>query len=92
MLDSYFPGVFDGLYCTNEHSCTGGKTTKADIMDEHGMLLLIDDNRGYCANVCARGKKAVLFGDYPWNQGEDIDGRMRAETWGSVPMMVSSLL
>ena len=50
-----------------------------------GADILIDDHIAHAEDVAAAGLKAIVFGDYPWNQKEMLpEGMVRCADWTSV--------
>jgi uncharacterized HAD superfamily protein len=77
--DVHYSGIFD------DGSLTAHKRTKADVLEEIGAEYLIDDQLKHCIAAAERGIKAVLFGDYPWNQADTLPpGVRRCTSWKEV--------
>jgi 5'(3')-deoxyribonucleotidase len=58
---------------------------KAIVLRESGADVLIDDNLRHIREAVAIGLRGILFGDYPWNQAEELPtGVTRAKNWGAV--------
>jgi hypothetical protein len=83
-----FPGLFDDVLFGNHWGLTGEKKTKAEMCLAEGACCLIDDSPKYiqqCAEVLDR---AILFGTYPWNVGDDDAplpaNAQRANSWSDV--------
>jgi 5'(3')-deoxyribonucleotidase len=83
MLDRYFPGVFRSLVFTGFF---GNKArSKADVCQELGADLLIDDHLHHALAVAESGIEVLLFGDYPWNQTTQLPPAMRrVRNWQEV--------
>lgn len=83
-LDKHFANVFREIHFLpiwEENT----KQTKADICRELGADHLIDDNLRHCSVAAERGIKALLFGDYPWNQASKLPtGVSRMQDWKAV--------
>lgn len=87
-LDTYYPDIFDAVY----HAGIYGKgheqahlLTKADRLKEIGAEYLIDDQPKHCIGATTVNVKAVLFGNYGWNRGEELPkGIVRCATWTDV--------
>lgn len=61
------------------------KVTKASTVVELGADYLIDDQLKHCLATAEAGKKAVLFGDYPWNRIDKLpEGVVRCADWREV--------
>jgi 5'(3')-deoxyribonucleotidase len=84
-LDRHFAGVFETVILAGNHYAGGDVKTKVSLCREMGAVALIDDSLRYvkeCSNV---GQRAILFGDYPWNQADDLPaGIVRAQDWDEV--------
>lgn len=66
----------------------GGRTpdalvaTKADIATSLDVSYLIDDQLKHCIAAAETGIESIIFGDYAWNQLDDMPGRMtRCRNW-----------
>ncbi len=76
----HFAGIWDGKV---DHSSI--HKTKADVVQALGIDYLIDDQLKHCQAVADRGKQAVLFGDYTWNQASQLpSGVVRCKNWQAV--------
>jgi hypothetical protein len=86
-LDAHFPQAFKGVHFISHHvgSSLTPAASKLDICKELGAAYVIDDNVG-TATLCAEaGIKAILFGDYSWNQSGDLpEGVTRCKDWAAV--------
>jgi 5'(3')-deoxyribonucleotidase len=61
------------------------RKSKADICNEIGANYLIDDIVKHCNVAAESGVKPLLFGDYSWNQAEDINENVvRVKNWQEV--------
>lgn len=59
--------------------------SKAEICKEIGASYLIDDIVKHCNLAAESGVQALLFGDYSWNQGDDIHPDvLRVKNWQEV--------
>lgn len=64
---------------------TNTTETKASIAHELDASFLIDDSLKHCTLAAEAGMKAILFGDYPWNQAETLPfGVTRCKDWMAV--------
>ncbi len=83
MLDQYFPNVFQSIEYTGFF---GSKArSKADVCKELGANLLIDDHLHHAEAVAGVGIDVLLFGEYPWNQSDELPERMqRVRSWKDV--------
>lgn len=79
--DIYFAGIWDK--CLSEAAATD---TKGNIVLSLGADYLIDDQVKHCISVANSGVKALLFGDYPWNQydGTLPNSVVRVKNWAEV--------
>jgi uncharacterized HAD superfamily protein len=91
-LDTCYPGIFSRALFGN-HFGAGKKISKPDMCKEVNAILLIDDQFDY-ANQCAeQGMKAILFGEYPWNNKAKLhDNMRRAKNWYEVEELIERLL
>ena len=89
MLDRYFPGVFQSIEYTGFF---GDKArSKADVCQQIGAGLLIDDHLHHAAEVAARGIDVLLFGEYPWNQADELPANIRRiKGWDEVAKVLLS--
>lgn len=79
-LGVHYSGIFDTVKTTDAHTIT-----KAEKFLELGGDVLIDDQLKHCAAVAAYGKRAILYGNYAWNQASELpDGVTRCETWEEI--------
>lgn len=87
-IDQNFPGIFSnihhsGIYDSGHHFPYS--LTKADLIDRIEANYLIDDQLKHCIGVAERGVKALLFGDYGWNQLDPMpEGIARVADWSAV--------
>lgn len=83
MLNKYFPGIFRSVEYTNFFSKT--PRSKADVTRQLGADLLIDDHLHHAEVVAATGVDVYLFGEYPWNQTDQLPPRItRVRDWTTV--------
>ena len=71
-VNRYFYDVFDFVLCTNSFSLYGREIPKHRACELMNCDVLIDDSAGNCDLVSAIGRRALLFGEYPWNAESDI--------------------
>lgn len=78
--DIKFAGIFDGpIHDGMLHR------TKGELFASHDVSYVIDDHLKHCFAAAELGIQAILFGDYPWNQYEDLpEGIVRCENWPAV--------
>jgi len=85
-LAQHFPGSFNPRKVHFTNRCNfhdQKKRTKESICLEEGIELMIDDAVHYVRGCLSVGIKAILFGDYGWNQlpmGEQ-NGIIRVRSW-----------
>jgi len=87
-LDEHFPGVFTEVhYAGIWDKMQSGRIniTKAETVREIGADYLIDDQLKHCISAAEAGIKALLFGDYSWNQTSSLpEGVTRVKDWKAV--------
>jgi len=84
-LKRHFPGVFKSAHFTDYSVGTELKIPKSQVCRENGASYLVDDSLKNTAEVAAAGLDAILFGDYPWNQADELpDGVTRCKDWPAV--------
>ena len=83
---TYFPGIVsDIIHSANKHSgdINSGKT-KAEICGDFGAPL-IDDDLVYVQPCAETAFGGVLFGDYPWQNGQELPLRVeRGKNWEDI--------
>ncbi len=58
---------------------------KVEVCQELGAIALIDDSLGHVTECAERGLTGVLFGDYPWNQADELPQNVvRCADWPAV--------
>ena len=83
MLSEYFPDIFQGIEFTNFF----GKAyrSKSQVCQELGADLLIDDHMHHAEVVAQCGMDVLLFGRYPWNEGDiALPNIRRVKNWNEV--------
>ncbi len=59
--------------------------TKAEICQKIGAFALLDDSISHLVECAEVGVDGYLFGDYPWNQVEELpNGIVRCLDWQEV--------
>lgn len=95
MLDAYFKDLFVSVEHVGPVQLADGtytKRTKGEVCNAIGADALIDDNLHHARNVLDAGiNHVILFGDYGWNKGEDIEGVVRCRNWGEVMKRIEEL-
>jgi uncharacterized HAD superfamily protein len=75
MLARHFPGIFASTEFTNFF---GQKArSKADVCTKLKADFLIEDHLHHATVVSQCGINVLLFGDYPWNQSEQLPSNIR---------------
>lgn len=83
MLDRYFPGIFRSIEFTNFFGSQ--QRSKAQVCKSLGADLLIDDHLHHVTVVAQSGVEAYLFGNYPWNQADQLPTNItRVRDWHEV--------
>lgn len=78
-FEIYGSGIWDKLE-KDAH-----KQTKSQVCINLGADYLLDDQLKHCTAVSKCGIKAILFGNYAWNQADSLPkGVQRAENWQTV--------
>lgn len=86
-LDTYFPGIFTSVEHTNYYNDKNETTlvqrSKGEVCRVIRADILIDDHITHGEEVLAAGvKKVILFGEYPWNNGDSLSsGMIRCRDW-----------
>jgi len=84
--DVHFAGIWDEI---TEHS---PKKTKARLCRELGVDYLIDDQVKHCIGASGVGVKALLYGDYPWNNNTDLPDEIdRVLNWKEIDYYFAGL-
>lgn len=87
-LEEYFSGVFEEVYFAgmwDKINSQSNQMTKTDIIKTIGAKYLIDDQVKHCNAAAASGIKALLFGNYSWNQTNNLrPGVIRVADWAAV--------
>jgi uncharacterized HAD superfamily protein len=65
--DIKFAGIFDGPF--NEEML---HKTKGELFASNQVNYVIDDQLKHCLAAAKLGVNSILFGDYSWNQAEDL--------------------
>lgn len=88
-LDKHYPNVFEAVYHAGIYDNLGEglaiHVTKADTYKRLEADIVIDDHLKHCIGAAELGIKAILFGDYPWNQADTLpEGIVRCANWPAV--------
>ncbi len=83
MIDRFFPDTFTSIEYTNFFTDT--PRSKGDVCIQLGADLLIDDHLHHASVVAECGTDVFLFGDYPWNQSNNLPERItRVSGWHEI--------
>lgn len=83
MLAAHFPGLFKSIQFTNHFGATA--RTKAQVCQDIGADLLIDDHLNHAELAAQCGIDVLLFGDYPWNKTDSLSSSIsRVSDWNDV--------
>lgn len=78
--DVLFSGIWDGSDRSDGHLMTKGDQYKA-----LGAAYVIDDHLKHCAAATEHDVTGLLFGDYPWNQHDDLpSGVVHCANWQAI--------
>jgi 5'(3')-deoxyribonucleotidase len=85
-LQEHFPDIFHDVHFANSIAWhRGDKFDKATICQELGAVAFIDDSLHNVEQVAATGIRSLLFGDYAWNQTDELpDNAQRVKDWDEV--------
>ncbi len=95
-IDTYFPGCFQSIEHTNfiVASDSGLQTrSKGEVCAQLGADVLIDDHIVHGESVLEAGvQRVIVFGSYPWNQGDiPASGMVRCVDWSSVVQEINQI-
>lgn len=84
-LTRHYPGLFDSVHILGKRWGAGLTVDKTGLYKSLGASVAIDDLLKNVLSAHELGLTAVLFGDYPWNQADDLpEGIVRCRTWPRV--------
>ncbi len=84
-LDHNFPYLFKDVHLVGNSKDSATWRPKAEVCRELGVYCLIDDSLKHVIQTHEAGIKAILFGNYPWNQADRLpEGVVRVENWQGV--------
>jgi uncharacterized HAD superfamily protein len=84
-LNHHFPELFKEVHLLGNRKDSVSYRNKAEVCKELGVFCLIDDSLKHVIETNAAGIKTILFGDYPWNQIDELpSGVIRVEDWQGV--------
>lgn len=89
-INKFYPGIFDandinfaGIWDKIEDSSL--HRTKSDLCKKLGVDYLIDDQLKHCLSAADFNIKALLFGNYSWNQCDNLPVAVtRVANWAEV--------
>lgn len=96
-IDEHFPGIFasTAVYFAgiwDDVQDDSHKMTKAELVNQIGADVLIDDQLKHCMAVAGEGRHAILFGDYAWNRAEELpDFVTRCHSWSEVEAAIDRI-
>jgi len=84
-LNEHFKELIRDAHFTAGYSLEGKLKSKAVIGLAINAQYLIDDSLAHCKEAAKAGIKALLYGDYPWNQAKELpEGVTRVKNWQEV--------
>jgi 5'(3')-deoxyribonucleotidase len=87
-INRYFPGIFSDVHFAgmwDEVTEASSRATKAALCKQIGADYLIDDHLKHCQAAAEVGIESLLFGDYPWNQANDLPPNIkRVSDWPAI--------
>jgi len=87
-IEKYYPGIFDDVVFAgffDNPTRSSIHMTKGELAEQIGAGYLIDDQLKHCLAATEAGIKALLFGDYPWNQTDNLpEDITRVRNWQEV--------
>lgn len=86
----HFPDTFHDIILAGNHYTGLDFRTKIEVCRELGAVCLIDDSLRYVTECSREGFKAILFGDYPWNQADELpSGVVRSADWSQAVRLLT---
>jgi uncharacterized HAD superfamily protein len=83
-LKRSYGDVFEEVLLTNSHG-VGASTSKAALVEEHGVDVHVDDNPAYCNNIVERTCADAVLLSKPWNTSRSVDDEVfRAVSWEDI--------
>jgi uncharacterized HAD superfamily protein len=84
-LNRQFPELFKDVHLLGNKQDSVSWREKAEVCKELGVYCLIDDSLRHVRETSEVGIKALLFGDYPWNQTDKLpEGVTQVKDWQEV--------
>lgn len=88
-LDKHFTALFTAAHFTARYNLEGKSRSKIDVCLSIGAEFLIDDAMDVALEAAGKGIKVLLFGDYPWNQSEQLPQNVsRVSGWNEVERLL----
>jgi uncharacterized HAD superfamily protein len=87
-INKYYPNIFEDIIFAGFFDAPTPeslKMTKAETAKQHLADYLIDDQLKHCLAASEVGITALLFGNYSWNQNEELPNNViRISDWPSI--------
>lgn len=86
-LSQHFPDIFSDIHFVNTGHGWGEVrgVSKREVCQQADAQYLIDDSLLHIREAAECGVNGFLFGDYPWNQAEELPANMaRVKDWDEV--------
>ncbi len=82
-IQENFGNVFEKIYLNNQYHGEGIRKTKAEVCEEIGVEVYIEDFMPNAIQVADSGRKVFLL-DNPWNQEPAPENIMRVFSWDEI--------
>ena len=83
--------VFADFWDDFQKSKDGHLRHKGELFTQVGADFVIDDQLKHCVAAAEQGVQAILFGDYPWNETDELpNGVIRYKDWAEVVESLSA--
>lgn len=90
-LDTFFPGLFNQPAVFTNYFSDKKRRTKGEVCHDLGIEYQIDDYPVHLRSLAQYAIKGVLFGNYPWAQGQaSTDMILHSASWESTPHVILS--
>lgn len=84
-LMEYYGGKITEINLVGTSATVESVRSKAEVCRELGAVALIDDSIKHVASCVDTEVEGLLFGNYPWNQSEDLpNGVIRFKDWSEI--------
>ena len=84
-LTEYYGGKITEISLVGTSATVEFVRSKAEVCRELGAVALIDDSIKHVASCVDTEVEGLLFGNYPWNQSEDLpNGVIRFNNWSEI--------